>query len=147
MRSKFPVAVHIFFLRDTKILLLRRFNTGYEDGNYSVVAGHVDMGESVIQAVIREVAEEVGVTLDRKDLQIVHVMHRKAENERIDFFVEVRQWTGEITNQEPHKCDELSWHPITNLPSNTIPYVRHAIACFQNRLYYSEFGWESPTSP
>ena len=42
MRSRFPVAVHLFFLRDDQILLLRRFNTGYEDGKYSVVAGHLE---------------------------------------------------------------------------------------------------------
>jgi mutator protein MutT len=137
------MAVHIFFLRDTQILLIRRFNTGYEDGKLSVVAGHVDAGETVTQAVIREVSEEVGVGLDPKDIQIIHVMNRKSEDERIDFFMTVRHWSGEIVNKEPHKCDELAWHPITRLPHNTIPYVRHAIECFQNGIAYSEFGWEN----
>jgi 8-oxo-dGTP pyrophosphatase MutT (NUDIX family) len=108
MRSKFPVAVHIFFLRDAQMLMLRRFNTGYEDGNYSVVAGHVDAGETVTQAAIREAKEEVGVSLDPKDIPIIHVMNRKSEDERIDFFMTVRKWTDEITNKEPHKCDELA---------------------------------------
>jgi 8-oxo-dGTP diphosphatase len=141
MRNKFPVAVHIFFLLDEQILLLRRFNTGYEDGKYSVVAGHVDAGETVTQAAIREVREEVGVILDPKEIQIVHVMNRKSEDERIDFFMTIRQWSGEIINNEPHKCDELAWHPLSRLPQNTIPYVRHAIECFQNRITYGEFGW------
>jgi len=59
MRSKFSVAVHLFFLRETQILLLRRFNTGYEDGNYSVVAGHVEAGETITQAAVREGNEEI----------------------------------------------------------------------------------------
>src|SRR5512145_1540213 len=111
MRSAFPVAVHLFFLRNDHILLLRRFNTGYEDGKYSVVAGHVDAGETVTQAAIREVMEEVGVILDAKDIQIVHVMNRKSEDERIDFFIVAKQWVGEVNNMEPHKCDELTWRP------------------------------------
>ncbi|MBI5950242.1 MAG: NUDIX domain-containing protein [Chloroflexi bacterium] len=142
MRNKFPIAVHLFFLRDTEILLLRRFNTGYEDGNYSVVAGHVDAGETVTQAAVREISEEAGVVVDPKDLEIVHVMNRKSEDERIDFFMVVRQWSGEIVNMEPDKCDDLSWHSITSLPQNMVPYVRHAIECFQNGITYSEFGWE-----
>lgn len=45
------VAVHLLLIRDNKILLLRRYNTGYEDGNYSVVAGHMTENENVFQAM------------------------------------------------------------------------------------------------
>lgn len=37
-RFKLVVAVHLILIKNGKILLLRRYNTGYEDGNYSVVA-------------------------------------------------------------------------------------------------------------
>lgn len=141
MRSHFPVAVHLFFLHNQQVLLLRRFNTGYEDGNYSVVAGHVDAGETVINAAIREANEEVGVTLTPQDIEVVHVMNRKSEDERIDFFMAVKHWTGEITNKEPHKCDELSWFPMASLPDNIIPYVRSALESYQNGILFSEFGW------
>jgi len=142
MRSRFPVAVHLFFLRDEQILLLRRFNTGYEDGNYSVVAGHVDAGETVTQAAIREANEEVGVVLEPADLQIVHVMNRKSKDERVDFFIAITHWGGEVINNEPNKCDEVSWAPIDSLPANIIPYVRCAIENYQAGVYYSEFGWQ-----
>lgn len=141
MRSKFPVAIHLLFLIDNQVLLLRRFNTGYEDGNYSVVAGHVDLGETVTQAAIREASEEVGVILQPQDIQVVHTMNRRSDDERIDFFAVVKSWKGEITNNEPEKCDELSWFSTDSLPSNIISYVKYAIENYQNELYYSEFGW------
>ena len=87
-RFKLVVAVHLILIENGKILLLRRYNTGYEDGNYSVVAGHVDGNESVIHAMKREAFEEAGITIKEEDLDIVHVMHRKTpERESIDYFV------------------------------------------------------------
>jgi len=141
MRQTFPVAVHLFFLRDSQILLLRRYNTGYEDGNYSVVAGHVDAGETVTQAVIREAGEEIGVDLSSQDIEIVHVMNRKSDDERIDFFVVVKRWEGEISNCEPGKCDQLAWYSFDDLPQNIIPYVGAAIEEYQAGNFHSEFGW------
>jgi len=41
-RFRLVSAVHLFLDRDRRVLLLRRANTGYEDGNDSVVAGHLD---------------------------------------------------------------------------------------------------------
>jgi 8-oxo-dGTP diphosphatase len=141
MHNQLTVAVHLFFLQQDKILLLRRCNTGYEDGNFSVVAGHVEAGETVTQAARREAAEEVGASLDPQDLQVVHVMNRKSNDERVDFFLAVRHWHGEIHNCEPHKCDQLDWYPLESLPHNTVPYVRFAIARYREGSTYSEFGW------
>ena len=45
-RFKVITAVHLILIENNKILLQRRYNTGYEDGNYSVVAGHVEENES-----------------------------------------------------------------------------------------------------
>jgi 8-oxo-dGTP diphosphatase len=142
-RSRFPVAVHLFFLRADRVLLLRRFNTGWEDGKYSVPAGHVDAGETVTQAAVREAREEIGVRLEPRDVEVVHVMHRKSEDERIDFFLLARRWTGEIANQEPNKCDDLAWYPVASLPDNLIPYVKQALLNYQDGALFSEFGWES----
>ncbi len=141
LRSRFPVAVHLFFMRADRVLLLRRFNTGWEDGNYSVPAGHVDAGETVTQAAIREAYEEIGVRLEPQDVEVVHVMNRKSEDERIDFFLLARYWTGEIANQEPDKCDELTWYPVTSMPGNMIPYVKQALLNYQAGALFSEFGW------
>ena len=141
MRVGFLSAVHVFFLRDAQVLLLRRFNTGYEDGNYSVVAGHLDGGETVIEAAIREAKEEAGVTLRPQDVKVVGAMHRKSNDERIDFFVTASIWSGQPSNREPDRCDELAWFSIESLPENTIPYVRRALENYQRGVWFDEFGW------
>lgn len=141
-RASFPSAVHLFLIRDGKILLLRRFNTGYEDGNYSVVAGHLDGGEQVREAAVREAAEEVGIRIAPEDVEVVGVMHRKSNDERIDWFVAIRRWTGDIRNAEPDKCDDLAWFAPGDLPPNTIPYVRRAIENYVHGAWFDSFGWE-----
>ncbi|MGP4040985.1 NUDIX hydrolase [Gracilibacillus sp. D59] len=140
-RFKVIPAVHIFLLKDDQILLLRRFNTGYQDGNYSVLAGHLDGDEDVIAAAQREASEEAGITINYQDLRVVGVIHRKSVEERIDFFLVADKWTGEITNMEPAKCDELDWYPLKKLPDNMIPYVRKAIDNYMEDKLFDVYGF------
>ncbi len=142
-RARFPATVHLFFFRERQILLLRRYNTGYRDGEYSVPAGHLDGNETVRLAALREAAEEVAVRIDPDDILFSSVMHRNEGDERVDFFVEVRLWQGEPVNNEPHKCDELRWADAHALPHNIIPYVRRAIENHQNGVHFDEFGWSA----
>jgi ADP-ribose pyrophosphatase YjhB (NUDIX family) len=140
-RVKLLVAVHLFLIKDRSVLLLRRYNTGYEDGNYSVVAGHIDGNEHVYDAMIREAKEEAGITLAIENLEIIQVMHRKAKEERIDYFFFCGKWEGEIKNMEPQKCDELAWYPLEDLPENTIEYINAAIENYRKGIKFSLFGW------
>lgn len=141
-RFKLVVAVHLILIEDGKILLLRRYHTGYEDGNYSVVAGHIDGDESVIKAMQREALEEAGITIKEEDLKVVHVMHRKAKDrESIDYFLTCKNYEGAITIMEKDKCDELAFYDLDNLPSNVIPYVRKGIEYYQNHIPFSVYGW------
>ena len=127
-RHKNIPASYLILLKDNKILLLRRFNTDYEDGNYSMVAGHVDQNETFTQCIIREAEEEAGILLKPEDIKVVHVMHRNSgtaeNNERVDVFFIAQKWSGEIVNKEPHKCDDLSWFDLENIPDNVIPYIK-----------------------
>ena len=140
-RALFPVTVHLFFFRENQILLMRRFNTGFADGQYSVPAGHLDGDETVIAAAAREALEEVGVRIEATALCYCSVMHRRDGDERVDFFVHVQKWDGEIVNAEPQKCDEIRWVNMDELPDNTIPYIRRALRNHQEGIKFDEFGW------
>src|SRR5690242_9985844 len=108
-RFKLIASAYLFFIKQDNILLLRRCNTGYEDGKYSVPAGHLEAHETIQHTAIREAKEEVGVDINPNNIQIVHIMHRTQLDERIDFFFVPSTWSGEIRNAEPEKCDDLSW--------------------------------------
>lgn len=133
---------YLMLIRKEKILLLRRWHTGYEDGNYSLPAGHVEESESLTQAGAREFFEEIGVRIKPQQLTLVHVMHRKEQDIRMDFFFTTAIGDQRPVNKEPEKCDDLRWFALNKLPTNTIAYIRHAIECYQKKIFYSEFGWK-----
>jgi 8-oxo-dGTP diphosphatase len=139
MRARFPTTVHLFFFRENQILLLRRFNTGFRDGEYSVPAGHLDGGETVMDAAAREAEEEVGVKIEVENMTFSTVMHRIEDDERVDFFVQVHQWQGEPFNAEPDKCDDLRWVEMDDLPENTVPYVRQALNNHLDSVPFDEY--------
>lgn len=141
-RFKLILSVYTVFIKDDQTLLLRRANTGFEDGNYGLVSGHADGNETATHAACREALEEAGLTLNPDELEFIHLMHRIGADERIDVFFKVSHWRGEPVNNEPEKCDDLSWFPVDKLPNNIIPYIKQALECHQKGITYSEFGWE-----
>lgn len=143
-KEKFKIipTVYLILNQSNNILLARRYNTGFHDGDYSFPAGHLDGNETLVSAMIREAKEEVGIVLKSDDLRLIHVMHRKEPTEeRINFFFTAEKWEGKPKIMEPQKCDDLAWFSMDQLPENTIPYIKHAIYCYKKGINYSEFGW------
>lgn len=139
---KLHVAVHLILINEGQILLQRRYKTGYEDGKYGVVSGHIDGNEQILDAMFREAREEAGIILDLDNTRIVQVMHRKkTDEERIDYFIECTSWRGSIKIMEPNKCDDLSWFSLNSLPDNIIDYVGFAIKCYLKENNFTSFGW------
>lgn len=142
-RYKMAAAVYLVIRRGSTILLLKRANTGYQDGNYGLVSGHIDGDELATHAAAREALEEAGITVEPQDLRLVHTVHRLttgASKERLELFFAVAKWEGEIRNAEPDKCDELSWYAIDDLPANTIPLVRRVLQLIDSGEPYSEYA-------
>lgn len=123
----------------------RRCNTGYEDGNYSLVGGHKDADEEIRQSAIREAKEEVGIEINEKDLQFLQVMHRKVnKNEYIDFVFLAKKWEGTPIINEPEECDELIWIEKTDMPDNVILFIKSLLdEYFDDKMNsYVSKGWQ-----
>jgi 8-oxo-dGTP diphosphatase len=137
-------SVYVFLVDGERALLMRRFNTGFEDGSYSTIAGYLDGDESVQAAAVREAREETGVEIAPEDLEPIGVMHRNTpepRHERVDFFFVARRWRGEPRNLEPDKCDDLGWFPLAALPENTIGYVGRALTNYERGVWLDSDGF------
>jgi 8-oxo-dGTP pyrophosphatase MutT (NUDIX family) len=118
------VDVHVLLFDGDRVLLGLRRNTGYADGEWGAMpSGHLDEGESVIDAGAREAREELGIEVG--ELDVVHVMHHRNPGcaSRIGFYLVARSWSGTPVNAEPDKCEKIAWFPVSELPANTLPAV------------------------
>ena len=139
-RFRIKFAVYLLLRDGEKVLLSMRANTGWKDGWWSLVAGHVDGNEAAEQALIREAKEEAGIDIEAKNLRHVYTMHRlggDVADEYIDLFFECTQWSGDVTNAEPHKCGGLEWYGATQLPVDILGYIKTVIEKYPTGVMYS----------
>lgn len=136
------VGVHLIITEGRQILLLRRANTGFAVG-WSVPGGSLEDGETLPTAAGREAHEETGITIDPADLDFAHLCHHLDPDGRGRFgvFFTARRWTGEPVHAEPHKCSELAWHSLDDLPGDLVSYIRTGLYGYDNRVSFSLDGW------
>ncbi|WP_449434433.1 NUDIX hydrolase [Pseudomonas putida] len=140
-----PLAIidlHLVLREGRNVLLSLRSGTGFADGNYGLVAGHLEADETLVQGMCREAREEIGIEIAEQELLLFHVMHNRSTNDRLAFFFECRKWAGEPINREPEKCAELRWVALDALASieNQVAYVRSALRHIDDGVMYSSFG-------
>lgn len=117
-----------------EVLLHLRQNTGFRDGHWALLAGHVEQGESAYSTAVREAYEEAAVRVTVGDLVPITTVHRTQAGgdpieQRCDFFFEARRWTGEPVIAEPAKCADMRWFSLAALPSPMPPHERLVLNC------------------
>ncbi|MFH8612394.1 methyltransferase domain-containing protein [Streptomyces sp. NPDC018029] len=143
------VDVHLILRRGDEILLSRRAGTGYGDGLLHLPSGHVEDGEDVRAAMLREAREEVGLDLAPADLRAEAVVQHRGPGEALRtgwFFSAEHGAGGEPFNAEPAKCAELVWHPLSALPHDMVAYCRAALTAWHAGERFI-VHWQSDDEP
>lgn len=82
-----------------------------DPGLITIPGGHIERGESQVQALFREIDEELNVVpIDYQYLCSLY--HPTKELQLIHYFV-VTQWEGEIIAQE---ADSIAWYSLNTVP-------------------------------
>ncbi|WP_082373507.1 NUDIX domain-containing protein [Nocardia sp. NRRL S-836] len=139
--DRYPLAVHVFLVQHGKILLMRRAGSGYADGQLGLPAGHVDLGETPTGCAVREVAEELGITLDPAALRPGGTMFRNSQEPRVDIFFTTNAWDGTPQIREPHKCTDLVWADPDDLPADALDFLAPAWDDARNGRVLREYGF------
>ncbi len=135
------LTVGLILLKDNKVVLIKRKNTGYMDGMYGFLAGHVEAHESLKQAVIREAYEEGNITVSEEDLEFVCGIRNGENNNYINFYFKAENFKGELKINEEDKCEEIIWKDINDIPENTIVNDKKSITNMLNGVHFEEYNY------
>lgn len=142
-RFKLSVSVFVIVRMEERVLMIRRANTGWKDGFFSLPAGRHDGAETLAAAAARELKEETSLHVDEQNLKLVHLLHCNTPDsggEWLGAFFEAEKCAGEPRLVETDKHDQLGWYPLSDLPANTISYTRQAIVLSQKQIPFSSYG-------
>lgn len=147
-RHMLRCAVYVLFIKDNKLLMYRRANTGWQDGKYGIPAGHLESNENVLNAAVREAKEESNLDVNINDLKLVHTSHRifipgksiETNLDYIDLVFLAKKWTGEPIITSENKSDEMIWVDLNDIPENTSKYIKSIIENYKNNINFSIFS-------
>jgi len=109
------VVVHAIIEKDGCLLLEKRAPPLLEAGKWSLPSGFVDRGETLEQAIVREVFEETGWKTKVKALFRINSNPNRPKEDRqniaVEFLVESVQHTGENDTEST----KVEWIPIDRL--------------------------------
>ena len=121
---------HLLFLAQTKS----------NGGGYTLPGGKIEGLEFAKDALVRETFEEVGVVVQRKNLQLVHITHRKLKSiVEIIFVFKALNWSGEMVVKETDKFREASWLPYDETPEKLTAVLKYTLERIGKGKFYSEF--------
>lgn len=111
---KLGIRVVCYLLKDGKVLLGKR-KEGMGTGNYVGIGGKLEGGETEVDAVIREMQEEISVTpieFERKGSVKFFFPEKEKWNQEVVLFT-CTKWEG-----EPTESEEIipEWFNVSSLP-------------------------------
>jgi len=131
-RRRVVVDVVLLMMRNGRILLRERANTGYGDGAYEPPSGELADRETIVETAIR-VALAAGVAIGAEHVSLAHVMHDVSGSGRIAFFLSVSGWTGQPTSPD------VRWFPVGDLPTNMLDPARVALRNYADGMRFSTY--------
>jgi len=132
-RRRVVVDVILLLVRNGRILLRERANTGYGDGAYEPPTGQLADRETIVETAVRVAAAEAGVVISAGNVSLAHVMQDVSGSGRIAFFLTVSGLEGEYTS--PDAC----WFGLDQLPTNMLDRSRVALRNYAEGMRFSTY--------
>ena len=137
----FPVicpAMIVAVERDGKLLLA--VNKMNKKGRYSVLAGFLEVGESIEDAIVREVREEVGIEVDRDSIEYLYSQYWPFPRSLM-LAARARWKSGEL-HADGVEIEKAGWFAPDEVPQNVPGTI--TVAGWLIRDFLKRHGIERP---
>ena len=139
-REEYLSAIYMIIKNEKgEILFQRRCGSKLWPDFLGLPAGHVDKGEDVYQALVREAREELNIDINVKDIEDTFVVNRINKNLKpyYDVYFVIKNYKGIIKINEPNKCQELKWVLLDNMPDDVIEFEKIALDNYEKGIKFS----------
>ena len=139
-REEFLSAIYMIIRNEKKeILFQRRCGSKLWPNFLGLPAGHVDSGEDVYQALVREAKEELSIDITTNDIEDTFVVNRINKNLKpyYDVYFVIKNYEGTIKINEPNKCQKLKWVLDDNIPDDVIEFEKVALDNYKKGIKFS----------
>lgn len=124
MEEKYKTNVSLctlVFNENGEVLLMRRYNTGYEDSKYEFPSGHIEKGETMVEGAMREVIQETSIIINEEDMEYFGCVDNNVSGKHINFLYRCLKpcKKEDAKIQEPDECDDLKWFGLEDLLKGT----------------------------
>lgn len=125
----------VIFNNKNEILMMKRKGS-HGDGTWAFPGGAMELGEGIVEAMRREVAEEIGVTVTDEVFLAVYNLLDYMPKHYVGISFVVTDWSGEPKILEPAKCSEIGWFSMRNLPSPRFaPIDKYLLQAYESLTY------------
>ncbi len=130
------IGAGVVIIQDGKTLLAKRKGS-FAAGHWGSLGGHVEFGETPIEAVKREAMEELGVEIGNIQFAMCADMQKFGKH-----YIDI-SFTAEIVSGEPRICEvdkieEIGWFSLDQLPEPLFDPVRMVLEALANQQRYFE---------
>lgn len=132
------VGLGIIIVDEKGYILVGKRKGGHAQ-KYSIPGGSLELGETFEEGAIREIKEETDLTISGPRVMAVTNnldTYREEGKHYISVILLATEYSGELKNMEPEKCEGWKWVDPKKLPEPHFDASKFAVKCFLKNSFY-----------
>lgn len=125
-KNRPKVGVAIIVCKDGKVLIGKR-RGDHGGGKWGFPGGHLELGESFEECVVRELREECDITVNNIRFGAITNDIFESEKHYVTIFMIGDYKDGELKTMEPDKCEKWEWQQWSELPTNCFLPIKNLL--------------------